>query len=364
MVRWNALRRHFSVRAPAARLLTTASTEPWFNLALEQWIFEESDPEKQTLFLWQNAPTVVIGRHQNPWLEMDVAAMEAGDVYLARRHSGGGAVYQDLGNLNFTFLSPRTDYDVSRNNGIITRALKDAYGLETEATGRNDIVMSSDGAKFSGAAFRLEADRAFHHGTLMMHVEMSRLGKLLTPNKLKLQAKGVKSVAARVTNLRDRCPEVEVEGLKDALSRSFLRAYGEQGGDASQMQVLTPGEGILADRAKFDEFYAKLRDWDFRFGRTSAFTHDFETRFDWGLFKVHLDVQQGRIVDCQIFSDCLSVNLVNRVTEALCGTEGDRVRYTSDDLRVALAQARHVLAGEGEQLPTAFDDWLLACIRE
>ena len=180
------------------RILKSAVTNPWFNLATEDWIFQALDANSHTLFLWRNSETVVIGRSQNPWVECKIDKMEADDVFLARRQSGGGAVFHDLGNTNFTFLSPKDSYDQEANFTIIINALK-KLGIDAELSGRNDMQVGDK--KISGNAFKHAADRSFHHGTLLVNANMQKLGDYLNPHPLKLKAKGIKSVRARVANL-------------------------------------------------------------------------------------------------------------------------------------------------------------------
>ena len=184
------------------------------------------DISGHTLFLWRNEPTVVIGRCQNPWKECNVQAMQAKGVHLARRSSGGGAVYQDLGNTNFTFLSSTENFDKIRNSGIIIDALS-KWGLRATTSGRNDIVVGPDDAplKISGAAYKLSPPRALHHGTLLIDVDMGALSALLNPNKLKLQSKGVASVAARVTNLKKLDAGITHETLSEAVIAAFCNHY-------------------------------------------------------------------------------------------------------------------------------------------
>jgi len=157
------------------KIFHSDSHDPWFNLATEDWIFRDMDPNQRVLFLWRNAETVVIGRFQNPWVECNTSRMEADGIKLARRQSGGGAVFQDLGNTNFTFMTGRQFYNKNDNNQIILNALR-AHGIEGEASGRNDLVVTDDeGArKFSGSAFKETKDRCFHHGTLLLNANLQK----------------------------------------------------------------------------------------------------------------------------------------------------------------------------------------------
>jgi len=142
------------------KVYKSETTDPFFNLATEEWLFRQGDLSKHNLFLWRNAPTVVIGRNQNPWKECHVQQMEKDNVILARRTSGGGAVYQDLGNTNFTFLSGIHDYNKNQNSQIIINALSQ-FGVKAETSERNDILVN--GMKISGSAYKISGMKAFHH---------------------------------------------------------------------------------------------------------------------------------------------------------------------------------------------------------
>jgi lipoate-protein ligase A len=187
------------------------STDPYFNLALEDYLFRSVLNTQPILYLWQNANSIVIGRAQNPWTECDLDKMAQDDVKLVRRQSGGGAVYHDLGNLNFTFLNPKNspnsnlNYNKQTNLQIIINALEQ-FDISAKFSGRNDILVypeisDPNGKKISGSAFRETKDKAFHHGTLLVNADLEKLGAYLTPPDKKLKSKGVKSVRSRVAIL-------------------------------------------------------------------------------------------------------------------------------------------------------------------
>ena len=192
----------------------STTTDPYENLAVEEYLTFHVKPGECILYLWQNAHTVVIGRNQNCWKECRVSELEADGGHLVRRLSGGGAVYHDLGNLNFTFCMRKEDADVSRQLQVIIEAVG-SFGLTAEKTGRNDVAIN--GQKFSGNAFYEQEQHCYHHGTLMMNVNKEMLSKYLTVSKEKLQSKGVDSVKSRVTNLVDYIPDLTLEALKKAL---------------------------------------------------------------------------------------------------------------------------------------------------
>lgn len=198
--------------------IETANTYPYRNLAMEEYLLLHCDKEECILYLWQNRNTVVIGRNQNAWKECLVSKLEEEDGYPVRRLSGGGAVYHDLGNLNFTFLVRKDNYDVDRQLDVILNAVK-KLGIHAEKSGRNDILI--DGHKFSGNAFYEQGDCCYHHGTLMVNVNLGELSRYLTVSKDKLKSKGVDSVRARVANLTEYAPDLTVEELKEKASGSF-----------------------------------------------------------------------------------------------------------------------------------------------
>ena len=326
------------------RILKSAVTNPWFNLATEDWIFNTLNPDSHTLFLWRNSETVVIGRSQNPWVECKTDKMEADDVFLARRQSGGGAVFHDLGNTNFTFLSPSDAYDQEANFTIIINALK-KLGIDATLSGRNDLQVGD--RKISGSAFRHADDRSFHHGTLLVNANMQKLGDYLNPHPLKLKAKGIKSVRARVANLVDFNETINHETLSNAIIEAFCEYHGE----TAQVEQLD--EASLAKQPTLNAYYQQMADWDWRFGKTPEFTHHIETRFDWGMMDVHMDVKQAMITEVVIFSDALNFELIDLLKEALTG-----VKYNKKEIQDKLdelAKAQPELAAQISD----FEQWLV-----
>ncbi|GAA0807649.1 lipoate--protein ligase [Psychrobacter piscatorii] len=327
------------------RILKSAVTNPWFNLATEDWIFNTLNPDSHTLFLWRNSETVVIGRSQNPWVECKTDKMAADDVFLARRQSGGGAVFHDLGNTNFTFLSPKHAYDQTANFTIIINALK-KLGIDATLSGRNDMQVGD--RKISGSAFKHAADRSFHHGTLLVNANMQKLGDYLNPHPLKLKAKGIKSVRARVANLVEFNDAINHETLSDAIIEAFCEYYGE----TAPVEQLD--EASLAKQPALNTYYQQMADWDWRFGKTPEFSHHIETRFDWGMIDVHMDVKQAVIAEVVIFSDALNVELIELLKETLTG-----VKYNKHEIQDALAK----LANAQSELATQvndFEQWLVS----
>lgn len=290
------------------------SFDPHLNLAVEEWIFHNLNPDQQILFLWRNQNTVVIGRNQNPWSECNLEKMKADGIHLARRTTGGGAVFHDLGNTNFTFLSPKAGYKRETNLNIILKALSQ-FGIKGDISGRNDLTVAAvDGPrKFSGSAFREKMDRAFHHGTVLMNADLTRLAQYLTPHPKKMQAKGKESVRARVLNLNEIAPGLNHDEFVMASIHCFEEYYEQKAPieilDASQM------ESIPELKAQYDQ----LRSWDWLYGRTLDFSHHFEEYLSLGFFDIRLQVDEAIINEAQIFSDCLFPALIQDLKSGLVG---------------------------------------------
>lgn len=173
------------------RLLISDSYDPGLT-AVEECIFRQMPATQRVLFLWRNADTVVIGRAQNPWKECNTRRMEEDNVRTARRSSGGGAVFHDLGNTCFTFMAGKPEYDKTISTSIVLNALN-SLGVTAEASGRNDLVVKTPEGdrKVSGSAYRETMDRGFHHGTLLLNADLSRLANYLNPDKKKLGPKAL-----------------------------------------------------------------------------------------------------------------------------------------------------------------------------
>ncbi|MFA5570801.1 MAG: lipoate--protein ligase [Sphaerochaetaceae bacterium] len=307
------------------RVFTAEHHDPWFNLATEDWLFKSFEEDQHILFLWRNSPCIVIGRFQNPWVECNISAMERDHVALARRQSGGGAVYHDLGNTNFTFMSPRSSYDQSLNFAIIVDALKE-FGIEAVQSGRNDILV--DQRKVSGSAFKMGAKKAFHHGTLLINADMGKLPTYLTPDKEKLHAKGVRSVASRVANLTEFNPSMNHENLSDAIIRSFFNTHNS----TCAIEDLTIER--LSQEQSLYETYQLYSDWKWRFGNTPNFEHPLEKRFSWGNIVCEFDVVGGIVQKVELYSDALSVELIELLQNAPLG-----VLYSGKEITHAIKEA-------------------------
>ena len=299
---------------PTLRLLISDSYDPWFNLAVEETIFRQMPATQRVLFLWRNADTVVIGRAQNPWKECNTGRMEQDNVRLARRSSGGGAVFHDLGNTCFTFMAGKPEYDKSISTAIVLKALS-SLGFQASASGRNDLeVETAEGTrKISGSAYRETLDRGFHHGTLLLNADLSRLANYLNPDPKKLQAKGITSVRGRVANLCDLKPGVTHEQISDAIREAFFDHFGER----VEAEHISPE--ALPDLPGFAETFARQCSWEWNFGQAPAFSHLLDNRFSWGGVELHFDVEKGHITRTQMFTDSLNPAPLEALADRLKG---------------------------------------------
>ncbi|MBQ5532657.1 MAG: lipoate--protein ligase, partial [Bacteroidales bacterium] len=205
-----------------AEIILSDQYNPYLNLAVEQALFRDTPSDTVVMYLWRNRRTVVIGRHQNPYAECHVEQLLADGGHLMRRTTGGGAVYHDLGNLNFTFVASHKLYDTGKQFSVLQNALKH-FGLETVCSGRNDMLYQ--GRKFSGNAFSVGKNNRLHHGTLLIRTDMEALQRYLKPKPAKLHKHGVSSVESRVINLSE-VAEITSENIVPPLMEAFQSVYG------------------------------------------------------------------------------------------------------------------------------------------
>ena len=298
------------------KIIRTNKTNPYENLALEEHLTMNAAEGEVLLYLWQNAHTIVIGRNQNPWRECNVEAIKRDGIYLARRLSGGGAVYHDMGNLNFTFIARDELFDVERQTDVILLACR-LLGINAIKTGRNDLTV--DEKKFSGHAYFSSKGYNYHHGTIMMDVNAEDLSNYLNVPDSKLKSKGVASVRSRVTNLRDYINDdrlsnagtsVRIEAMKNMLVLAAEKVYG-----AEAMQIARPE----APKELVDKYTSE----EWRLGTRIPFEKDIIHRFDWGEVEVQLEMKGEYIKDAKIYSDALETEVFATVEELLRGSKYD-----------------------------------------
>ena len=299
------------------QVVWNSSTNPYFNIALDSWLVREAPPDEDYVMLWQNRPAVIVGRYQNTHEEVNVEYAEAQDVAVVRRMSGGGAVYHDLGNLNFSLVvstENRPFNDFKSFTQPVIEALAH-YGVQVELTGRNDVTLN--GQKFSGNAQYRTATRLLHHGTILFDVALDNVPKMLNVRQDKIESKGIKSVRSRVTNIRPYLPQ----GVSlDVFRRTLLDFIGQKNGGIEGELVLTE-ERRARVQALVDERFGQ---WDWNFGQSPPFNFTGRERFDHGDLQVLVEVIRGHINTATIYGDFLGDQDIRPVTDALLNVEYSR----------------------------------------
>ena len=290
------------------QFIVSNQTNPYWNIAVENYLVEHA--ECITLYLWRNRRTVVIGQNQNPFSEVNVEALEADGGYLMRRKTGGGAVYHDDGNLNFSFVVPKSLYDQRRQFAVIQRAVE-SFGLHTELSGRNDIL--AEGRKFSGNAFSKGRVNDLHHGTLLISGDMSDLARYLKPKPAKLQKHGVQSVRSRVVNLSELDPGITPDSIVPRLRAAFELEYSGNSEYSEYSEIIKRPEV----RALYEQFASP----EWKYGRWRTFTAQRSAQFDWGGVELSLTIDNDVITEVQLASDALDLAALDEACRLLTGAD-------------------------------------------
>lgn len=288
--------------------LETGSQDPAYNLAFEEYVLKERT-EGDYLILWQNDNTVVVGQNQNAAGEINRAFVEEHGIHVVRRTTGGGAVYHDLGNLNYSFITDAADAErltMEQFTLPVVKALR-KLGLDAGASGRNDILVS--GRKVSGTAQRLYRQRILHHGTMLFDANPAMVAGALNVDPEKFQSKSAKSVRSRIGNIRDFL------GEDMDLPRFWDYLKGELAGDRFVEGRLTPDELEAVRQLKC----SKYDTWEWTYGRSPKYSMSNKRRWTSGTLEVRLSVEQGRITDLMFYGDFLSLCPLDDVTGALRG---------------------------------------------
>ncbi|MEK5040680.1 lipoate--protein ligase [Sporosarcina sp. FSL K6-3457] len=292
-------------------------TDPRINLAIEEYILKNMDIDKDPFLLFYiNEPSIIIGKNQNTVEEIDTDYVEANGIHVVRRLSGGGAVYHDLGNLNFSFIT-KDDGDSFRNFKKFTEPVVQALAemdVKAELLGRNDILV--EGRKISGNAQFSTNGRMFSHGTLMFDTEIDRVVSALKVRKDKIESKGIKSIRSRVANITEFLDEpMTIEQFRMSVLKSIF------GGEENIQYWELTDDDWVGIHALSAERYAN---WDWNYGKSPKFNMQHSHRFPVGGIDVRLDVNKGIIEDVNIFGDFFGVGEVAVIEESLKGIQYDR----------------------------------------
>lgn len=301
------------------------TVDPTYNLAVEEALFEALENVGEEYFLlWQNAPSVIVGRHQNTAEEVNEEYVKSHNIPVVRRSTGGGAVYHDLGNLNFSFLrymERGEDTSFARYINPIIRALR-SLGINAEMSGRNDMLV--DGKKFSGNAQKKSGQKILQHGTILVSLDTSHLTDILTGNPDKYQSKGVASHKSRVANLIEFVPHMQPEELMQKIRTVLMQFLVDEEIDLPQAVALR-AERLAAE---------KYRTWEWNFGKSPAYQVKFRRRFPFGAVDFYADVKNGTISQCRFYGDFFAHKDISGLEAALQGT-----LFRKQDMVKALQEA-------------------------
>lgn len=307
-------------------IIDSPSHDAYFNIALEEYLLYKY-PTEDIFLLYINAPSIIVGKFQNTLAEINLDYVNAQQIKVVRRMSGGGAVYHDLGNLNFSFhtLLGLNDFmDFSKFTAPVIKVLN-SLDVPAKLEGRNDLLV--DGKKFSGNAKLAKNGKMIQHGTILFNSDMSVLGDALKMNPLKYVDKAIKSNRARVTNLIDYFPtEISTDELKELLVEEML----ENNENAIIYQLTTEDLAGIADLIK-----EKYQTWDWNFGFSPKYNFKNAKKIPAGFIEIHLDVEKGIIEKVKIFGDFFASNPIEELEEQLVGkkhelAEIERVLASND----------------------------------
>lgn len=304
------------------RYIINNNTDPYFNIALEEYCLMNIDVGEDYFILWQNEPSVIIGKNQNALQEINKEYVEKNNIKVVRRISGGGAVYHDLGNLNFTFITQikngeKTDFSTYAEP--IVKALKD-LGVDAMLMGRNDLIVMDK--KVSGNAQRLHRKKLMQHGTLLFDLNIEDMVHALDVSMDKIESKGIKSIRSRVGNIREFLKEdMTIDRFKEILQRKLSDDYRSE-------EILLKPKDIKAIEERVKNKFAT---WEWTYGKSPPFNYKAEKRFKGGKIGVFLHIKEGIIQECKFYGDYLALIDTEPAAAFLFG-----LRYDKEIIREAL----------------------------
>ena len=305
------------------RYIKNVSTNPYYNMAFDEYCLESLSINEPVFYLWQNRPAVIVGFNQEVNTEVNLDYLKENGIDLVRRVTGGGAVYHDLGNLNYTIVGRSEDLerDYPEYASIMAKALQ-KLGVPATLSGRNDILV--EGRKVSGFAKRVCKNRLMVHGTLMYNVDVDVLTKVLNPSNTKLQSKGIASVRSRVANLCEYLPNVpDIQTFSKQLEEILSHHYQDTEYQLSEEDLANIQQ--LTDK--------KFATWEWNYGRSPKATLTHSSRLACGTVEIHLTLTENRISSCRFGGDFLgnlpATDLESALIEVIYDTENIEKRLSS-----------------------------------
>ena len=308
------------------KFIDSPFTDPYMNLALEEYVFEHADKSESYFMLWQNFNTIVIGKFQNALEEINTDYVKEHDIKVVRRLSGGGAVYHDSGNLNYTFITDKedtADFDFSFFTKPLVETLRD-FGIKAECTGRNDVAI--DEKKFSGSSQYMKHGRLLHHGCIMLDSNIADVSQALKVKPQKFESKSVKSVRSRVTTINANAPSpISMEEFKAALAAHYM--------EDGTVEKYTLTEDDLKEIEKLAK--EKYATWEWVYGRAPKYATVAEKKFPSGVVSAYMTIEKGVILSINFFGDFFGNGEISELENALIGTKvDDSLAKRLDELNV------------------------------
>lgn len=329
------------------KYIESFSNNPYYNLAFEEYCFKNLPRDEDFVYLWINTPTIVVGKNQNTIEEINVDYTKENSIDVVRRITGGGAVYQDLGNLNFSIFTNvigKEKIDFGQINIPILKSLE-KFGIMAELSGRNDLTL--EGKKISGIAQSVWKKRILNHGTILFDTDLSVLSDALNVKADKIESKGVKSVRSRVTNIKPYMTEdISILEFKDMLLKHIFK-YNEE----------DPIEYKL-NKQQLEEiqllFESRYNNWEWNYGKSPDFGWKSYKRFPSGSIELRLEIKSGFIEEAKIYGDFFGTKDVSALEEILKGIKYDKESIESVLNEVKISDYFGAIS-EGEFLSFMFE---------
>lgn len=298
------------------KYITNNSNDPRYNLAFEEYCFKYLPKDEDYVILWINSPAIIVGKNQNTIEEVNQGYVKKKGISVVRRITGGGAVYHDLGNLNFSFIvntKKAKVIDFKKYNLPIVKSL-DKLGVKAELSGRNDITI--EGKKFSGIAQSIWKGKVLNHGTILFDTELDVLSQALNVRQDKIESKGIKSVRSRVTNIKPYLQrDMDILEFKEILLNHIFLMDGKE----AEEYILNEEQQAEIEKL----FKEKYSTWEWNYGSSPSFNYKNSKRFAFGLIEIRLQIDQGYINQCKIFGDFFGSARIEDLEKALIGLRYD-----------------------------------------